>query len=124
MILDWRGGTLPVSVRVRGMGNPSQGNATRCQFGGSDQGQLCCDPRALLCYSQKLLCPQKGPANWVMLLENKIDTPSTCQLHARQEPGPSQLCLATRDTVPVEDPGLSALEVLVRCVCEEKHMVL
>jgi len=48
-----------------------------------------------------------------MLLENKIDTPSTGRLHARQDPGPSQLGLATRDMVPVEDPGLSALGALV-----------
>ena len=59
-----------------------------------------------------------------MLLENKTDTPSTCPLHARQEPGPSLLCLATRDMVPAEDPGLSALGVLVRRVHGEKYMVL
>jgi len=115
---------LPDSVRVQDMGNPSQGNAIWCQFGGSAQGQLCCDPRAPLHYSQKLLCPRRGPANWVMMLENKTDTPSTGQLHARQEPGPSQLCLATRDTVPAEDPGLSALGALVRRVYDEKYRVL
>ena len=75
------------------MGNPSQGNAIQCQFSGSVRGQLCCDPRAPLRYLQKLLCPQRGPANWVMLLENKTDTPSTGRLHARQEPGPSQFAL-------------------------------
>jgi len=101
----------------------TQGNAIQCQFSGSAQGQLCCDPRAPLRYSQKLLC-QRVPANWVMLLENKTDTPSTSRRHARQEPGPSQLCLATRDMVSAEGPGLSALGALVQRVYDEKYRVL
>jgi len=59
-----------------------------------------------------------------MLLENKTNTPSTSRLHARQEAGPSQLCLATRDMVPAEDPGLLALGALVRRVYDEKYRVL
>jgi len=67
------------------MGNPSQGNAIWCQFGGSARGQLCCDPWAPLHYSQKLHCPRRGPANWVMLLENKTDTLSTGRLHVKNQ---------------------------------------